>query len=120
MNQIAWALKASAPLNRPEKKLVYGTIVHNHYLQKGTPQGVNLLHLGLASYNGGGGTIMRAMAKAVQMGKDPLDWKSLVGSGPNDSPLFAACQMVYKGGAYGKYQEMSNYPKKILALTNKL
>lgn len=107
-------------LNRPEKKLVYGTIVHNHYLQKGTPQGVNLLHLGLASYNGGGGTIMRAMAKAVQMGKDPLDWKSLVGSGPNDSPLFAACQMVYKGGAYGKYQEMSNYPKKILALTNKL
>lgn len=107
-------------LNRPEKKLVYGTIVHKHYQKKGMPEGQDLMHLGLASYNGGGGTIMRAMAKAVQMGKNPLSWKALVGSGPKDSPLYAACRMVYKGGAYGKYQEMANYPKKILALTNKI
>lgn len=105
-------------LGRPEKKLTYGTTVHKHYQQKGTPQGHNLLHLGLASYNGGGGTIMRAMAKAVEMGKNPLDWNSLVGSGPADSPLFAACRMVYKGGAHGKYREMAEYPRKIYTLLN--
>jgi Transglycosylase SLT domain len=106
-------------LGRPDKKLSFGTTVHNHYQQKGKPQGQDLLHLGFASYNGGGGTIMRAMAKAVEMGKNPLDWNSLVGSGPADSPLFAACQMIYKGGAHGKYREMSEYPRKILALTSK-
>ena len=105
-------------LGRPEKKLTYGTTVHNHYQAKGTPRGHNLLHLGLASYNGGGGTIMRAMAKAVEMGKNPLDWNSLVGSGPSDSPLFAACRMVYRGGAHGKYREMAEYPRKIYKLLN--
>jgi hypothetical protein len=106
-------------LGRPEKKLSYGTTVHKHYQSAGTPEGNDLLHLGFASYNGGGGTIMRAMAKAVEMGKNPLDWNALVGTGPSDSPLFAACRMVYKGGAHGKYREMANYPKKIFALMNK-
>lgn len=106
-------------LGRPEKKLSYGTTVHQHYLSSGMPQGNDLLQLGFASYNGGGGTVMRAMAKAVEMGKNPLDWNALVGSGPGDSPLYQACQMVYKGGALGKYHEMSNYPKKIFALMNK-
>lgn len=106
-------------LGKPEKKLSFGTVVHNHYQSVGTPQGHDLLHLGLASYNGGGGTIMRAMAKAVEMGKNPLDWNALVGSGPADSPLFAACTMIYKGGAHGKYNEMANYPKKIFNLLNK-
>jgi len=105
-------------LGRPDKKLSFGTVVHQHYQSNGMPKGHDLYHLGLASYNGGGGTIMRAMAKAVQMGKNPLDWGSLVGSGPADSPLFEACRMVYKGGAHGKYREMSEYPKKIFALVN--
>jgi len=104
-------------LGRPDKKLSFGTIVHKHYLSKGMPHGQDLLQLGLASYNGGGGTIMRAMAKAVEMGKNPLDWNALVGTGPSDSPLFVACLLVYKGGAHGKYREMSEYPGKILALT---
>ena len=63
---------------------------------------------------------MRAMAKAVEMGKNPLNWDALVGSGPADSPLYAACRMVYKAGAPGKYREMANYPRKILALTNQI
>ena len=103
-------------LGRPEKKLSFGTTVANFYHKAGTPQGNDLFQLGLASYNGGGGTIMRAMAKAVEMGKNPLAWDSLVGSGPSDSPLYAACVMVYKAGAPGKYREIANYPRKILAL----
>jgi transglycosylase-like protein with SLT domain len=106
-------------LGTPDKKLSYGTTVHKHYQSAGMPQGNDLLNLGFASYNGGGGTIMRAMAKAVEMGKNPLDWNALVGSGPSDSPLYAACLLVYKGGAHGKYQEMANYPKKIFKLMNK-
>lgn len=107
-------------LGRPEKKLSYGETVHKHYLKAGTPKGYDLVQLGLASYNGGGGTVMRAMAKAVEMGKNPLNWDALVGSGPADSPLYAACRMVYKAGAPGKYREMANYPRKILALTNQI
>ena len=104
-------------LGQPEKKLSYGTVVHKHYQKRGTPQGSDLIHLGLASYNGGGGTIMRAMAKAVEMGKNPLDWNALVGSGPADSPLYAACRLVYRGGAHGKYREMADYSRKIFELT---
>ena len=106
-------------LDRPEKKSPYGTVVHKHYRHYGTPEGSDLMHLGLASYNGGGGTVMRAMAKAVEMGKDPLDWNSLVGSGPSDSPLYAACRMVYRHGAPGKYKEMKNYSGKIFRLLRK-
>ena len=106
-------------LGRPDKKLSYGTTVHQHYQSSGMPTGDNLLHLGFASYNGGGGTVMRAMAKAVEMGKNPLDWNALVGSGPADSPLFQACVLVYKGGAHGKYREMAEYPRKIYSLMNK-
>ncbi len=106
-------------LGRPEKKCPYGTVVDSHYRSKGAPQGEDLLHLGFASFNGGGGTIMRAMAKAVQMGKDPNDWNALVGTGPHDSPLYAACQMVYRGGAAGKYKEMRDYPRKIFKLFKK-
>lgn len=106
-------------LGKPEKKLSYGEVVHRHYQLAGLPSGDNLNHLGLASYNGGGGTVMRAMATAVEMGKNPLDWNALVGTGPADSPLFVACQMVYKAGAHNKYREMANYPRKIYALMNK-
>lgn len=106
-------------LGRPEKKLSFGTTVHQHYQTAGTPTGDNLFHLGFASYNGGGGTVMRAMAKAVEMGKNPLDWNALVGSGPADSPLYQACVLVYKNGAPGKYREMAEYPRKIYSLLNK-
>ena len=106
-------------LGRPDKKLSFGTTVHNHYQKAGTPRDNDLLNLGFAAYNGGGGTVMRAMAKAVEMGKNPLDWNALVGTGPSDSPLFAACRMVYKSGAAGKYREMRDYPRKIFALMDK-
>ncbi len=107
-------------LGKPDQKLSYGMTVSRHYQEVGTPKGYDLLHLGLAAYNGGGGTIMRAMAKAVEMGKNPLDWNALVGTGPADSPLYAACEMIYKAGAPGKWKEIANYPKKILDLTSKV
>ena len=63
---------------------------------------------------------MLAMARAVEKGKNPHSWDELVGSGPGDSPLYEACEMIYKGGAAGKYREMSNYPRKILGLSKKV
>ncbi len=106
-------------LNRPEKKCPFGAVVHQDFLRRGTPQGDDLVMLALASYNGGGGTVMRAMAKAVESGKNPQSWDELVGTGPGDSPLYTACEMIYKGGAAGKYREMSNYPRKILKMAKK-
>lgn len=103
-------------LGRPEKKCPFGSVVHQEYERRGAPQGADLMMLSLAAYNGGGGTVMRAMARAVEMGKNPHRWDDLVGSGPGDSPLYAACEMIYKHGAPGKYREMSNYPRKILKL----
>lgn len=107
-------------LGKPEKKCPYGTVVATEFQQRGLPEGDDLIMLSLASYNGGGGTVMRAMARAVQTGKNPHSWDELVGSGPGDSPLYDACEMVFKGGAANKYREMSNYPRKILALSHKV
>ena len=101
-------------LGKPEKKCPYGTVVARDFAQRGTPEGEDLTMLFLASYNGGGGTVMRAMARAVETGKNPHDWEALVGSGPGDSPLYDACVMIYKGGAAGKYREMAEYPRKIV------
>lgn len=106
-------------LGKPEKKCPFGAVVHQYTLNRGGPQGDDLTMLGLASYNGGGGTVMRAMARAVETGKNPHSWDDLVGTGPGDSPLYDACVMIYKGGASGKYREMANYPRKILGLAKK-
>jgi soluble lytic murein transglycosylase-like protein len=106
-------------LSKPDKKCPFGLVVYQDFQQRGLPQGDDLIMLSLASYNGGGGTVMRAMARAVEMGKNPHSWDDLVGSGPGDSPLYAACEMIYKGGAAGKYREMANYPRKILSLAQK-
>ncbi len=105
-------------LGSSDRQCPFGSVVYQAYKRLGTPQGNDLLSLGLASYNGGGGTIMRAMARAIEMGKNPLDWNSLVGTGPHDSPLYAACEMIYKHGAPGKYREMANYPVKVFQLLN--
>ncbi len=105
-------------LGNSDKQCPFGSVVYQAYQRMGAPRGNDLLSLGLASYNGGGGTIMRAMAKAIEMGKNPLDWNSLVGTGPHDSPLYAACEMIYKHGAPGKYREMADYPVKIFKLIN--
>jgi hypothetical protein len=106
-------------LNKPDKKCPFGAVVAEDFQQRGLPQGDDMMMLGLASYNGGGGTVMRAMARAVETGKNPHSWDELVGSGPGDSPLYDACVMIYKGGAAGKYREMSDYPRKILGLAHK-
>ncbi len=107
-------------LNKPDKKCPFGMVVSRDFSVRGLPSGEDLVALELASYNGGGGTVMRAMARAVEKGKNPHSWDELVGSGPGDSPLYEACEMIYKGGAAGKYREMSNYPRKILGLSKKV
>ena len=75
----------------------------------------------LAAYNGGGGTILRAMAIASDRGLDPRQWSNLVGEmdNPHNTPLYLACQDIFKGGALGKYREVAHYPGKIIKLYNK-
>lgn len=107
-------------LNRPEKKCPFGAVVARDFGERGLPVDEDLMMLSLAAYNGGGGTVMRAMARAVEMGKNPHSWDDLVGTGPSDSPLYAACELIYKHGAPGKYREMSNYPRKIVTLSKKV
>jgi membrane-bound lytic murein transglycosylase MltF len=72
----------------------------------------------LAAYNGGGGTVLRAMAVAWDRGLDPRRWENLVGdpANPRQTPLYLACVQIYRGGAAGKYREMRHYPEKILRL----
>ncbi|MGE0488059.1 MAG: transglycosylase SLT domain-containing protein [Vulcanimicrobiota bacterium] len=103
-------------LNRPEKRCPYGDKVQQAFDRIGLPEGESLAHLELAAFNGGGGTIMRAMARAYDMGLDPRDWNQLVGTSAANSPLYYACRLIYKGGAANKYREVAEYPEKILGL----
>lgn len=103
-------------LGRPEKRCPYGDEVARAYKKFGIPHPDSLFRLELAAYNGGGGTIMRAMARAHQQGLNPTDWDSLVGTQASGSPLYYACKQVYGGGASGKYREIADYPEKIFSL----
>lgn len=105
-------------LGRPDKRCDFGEKVARAYEVFGLPEYEDAVRLNLAAFNGGGGTVMRAMARAYDMGLDPRDWEALVGDEPSRSPLFYACRQIYRHGAPGKYREMSNYPKKILKLTD--
>ncbi len=106
-------------LGRPEKRCDFGEKVARAYETFGTPAQEDAVQLSLAAFNGGGGTVMRAMARAYDMGLDPTDWDALVGEQASGSPLYYACREIYRHGAPGKYREMSEYPRKILNLTSK-
>lgn len=106
-------------LNRPEKRCDFGEQVARAYTVFGMPEAHDAAHLNLAAFNGGGGTVMRAMARAYEMGLDPRDWNTLVGTEPSTSPLYYACRQIYRHGAPGKYREMKEYPEKILSLSAK-
>lgn len=99
----------------------YATIVAQAYQELGNPSTEQYWHLMLAAYNGGGGTILRAMAIARKRDLDPREWKNLVGdrNNPTDSPLYLACTEIFRGGAMNKYKELSEYPVKIIKLYNK-
>lgn len=101
---------------RPED-CPYALKVARAYEEFGAPAEEEFWPLMLAAYNGGGGTVLRAMAIASERGLDPRVWENLVGdrSRPASTPLYAACAQVYgPRGAAGKYREMARYPEKVL------
>ncbi len=105
-------------LGQPDRCEAWNLKVDEAYKLYGMPQGDDRLFAMLAAYNGGGSTVLRAMAKAHDHQLDPRKWSNLVGptNRPRNSPLYGACVEVYGRGAWGKYQEISRYPVKIFAL----
>lgn len=103
-------------LGRRPEDCPYAARVAEAYEILGPPSAEESWPLMLAAYNGGGGTVLRAMAVAWDRGLDPRKWENLVGdrSNPKSTPLYAACAQVYRGGAPGKYREMARYPEKVL------
>lgn len=96
----------------------YAQLVAEAYQKLGEPTPEQSWPLVLAAYNAGGGTILRAMAKAYKQGKDPREWSVLVGDPANwqVSPLYKACQEIFPNSASAKYREISAYPDKIMKL----
>ena len=119
------AEKAQAILNPGEyhkllgvkpESCAYAMNVANAYDTLGAPDENQAWPLILAAYNGGGGTILRAMSTAWKRGLDPRDWNNLVGDrrDPQNSPLYLACVDIYRWGAPGKYKEIADYPVRIM------
>jgi len=89
------------------------------YEKYGRPSGGTVTWtLALGAYNGGQGTVMRAMATAFDANLNPLDWSNLIEpkDHPEKSPLYAATLEVFgPDKALSKYHEISKYPLQILA-----
>lgn len=106
----------------PDTNTTWGAKVAAAYEAGGKPVGDDLWHLDLAAYNGGGSTVVRAMARAIDDGLDCRKWDNLIGpvDNPRQSPLYAAVKDVYGSArALRKYREMAAYPRKILALRDR-
>ncbi len=105
-------------LGRRAEDCPYATRVAEAYQTLGPPSPDECWPLVLAAYNGGGGTVLRAMAVAWERGLDPRRWENLVGNPaqPKDTPLYLACVEIYRHGAAGKYREMRHYPEKVMRL----
>ncbi len=103
-------------LGRRPEECLFAARVAEAYQTLGPPSQDDSWPLVLAAYNGGGGTVLRAMALAWERGLDPRKWENLVGNpaSPKDSPLYLACVEIYRHGAAGKYREMRHYPEKVL------
>lgn len=74
--------------------------------------------LALGAYNGGQGTVMRAMARAFARELNPVDWNNLIEprEKPENSPLYGATLEVFgPARALSKYKEIAKYPLQILA-----
>lgn len=104
----------------PGKACPWGDKVGAYYQANGQPQGDDRWCLVLGAYNGGGGTIIRAMAYAVDQGLDPRKWDVIagpVGGRVEGTPLHHACIEVYGArNASRKCAELAAYPRKILGL----
>lgn len=108
----------------PQKGAIpeYALLVEEAYKKYGRPSGDKIWELTLAGFNGGSGTVLRAMAKAYQNGIDPTDYRNLIEprNNPAASPLYSAIKEVYgPSRALDKYCEMSAYPLKIFELYKK-
>lgn len=95
----------------------FGKNVAQYYKEKGEPSDLQLWFLTLGAYNGGGGTVLRAMDYAIADHKDPREWKNL--TDPEDSikksPLYRGIVDVFGDKfATGKYYEMGKYPTEVL------
>ncbi len=123
------AEKAQAILNPGEyhkllgikpESCAYALNVANAYEVLGAPDTDQAWPLILAAYNGGGGTILRAMSTAWKRGLDPRDWNNLVGDrrDPSNAPLYLACVDIYRWGAPSKYKEIADYPVRIMKYCN--
>lgn len=89
---------------------------YGKYGRPGTGNAIWTLALG--AYNGGQGTVMRAMARAFDANLNPLDWSNLIEprDNPKKSPLYGATLEVFgPDKALSKYHEISKYPLQILA-----
>ncbi len=107
-------------LGNNQRQCPFGLKVHQAWTKLGYPDHDDQTRLDLAAFNGGGGTVMRAMARAYDAGYDPRDWDQLVGASMTSSPLYYACRQIYGHGAARKYREMADYPTKILRLADSL
>lgn len=91
--------------------------VQDYYDKNGAPSDRQIWYLSLAAYNGGGGTVLKAMATAIERNLDPREWSNLIGSAdnPKGSPLYKAISENYSSGVWmTKFKEMSKYPVSIM------
>lgn len=91
--------------------------VQDYYDKNGLPSDRQIWYLSLAAYNGGGGTVLKAMAAAIERNLDPREWSNLIGApdNPKASPLYKAITDTYSSGVWmSKFKEMSRYPVSIM------
>lgn len=109
----------SKVIGLPAEKVQFSVKVGEFYSSQGAPQGDDRWQLALAAYNGGGGTILRAMSYAIDANLDPRHWDNIAGLPGKalNTPLHKACIDVYgpQGGSR-KVNELAAYPRKIMSL----
>jgi len=109
-------------IDKPNVGLAYGKTVSEFYDRSGKPTAEQMETLALAGYNGGGSTVLRAMAYAIEDGLDPREFDNLVGSErpTAETPLYKAIKDTFgEKFAEGKYHEMGAYPGRIHSIRSR-